>query len=159
MIIWSLLGTSIYILNILYLQCSIVAISFYFTHPLPLWFCFCPSVVVCCLLFVWTFFCHGILLFPSPLVLLQSLVLAALLYRALKPITFFMKLEERSRLRIVTLALQTTKAFNKYFKRASIAAVVVTISAALALINDIWPSLPPSMQALWDNVMKTSKEV
>ncbi|KAG0569653.1 hypothetical protein KC19_6G105000 [Ceratodon purpureus] len=56
-------------------------------------------------------------LLPS---ILLSFTLAFVLRHALQPITFFGKLEERSRLRIITLSLMISKGFASFFNRARI---------------------------------------
>ena len=57
---------------------------------------------------------------------LLSFALAFVLRQALQPIAFFGKLEERSRLRIITLSLMIAKGFASFFNRARI---LVAISA------------------------------
>ena len=51
---------------------------------------------------------------------LLSFTLAFVLRQALLPITFYGKLEERSRLRIITMSLMIAKGFSSFFNRARI---------------------------------------
>lgn len=55
---------------------------------------------------------------------LLSFALAFVLRQALQPIAFFGKLEERSRLRIITLSLMIAKGFASFFSRARILVVI-----------------------------------
>lgn len=66
-------------------------------------------------------------LVPSALL---SLLLAFVLRQALQPISFFGKLEERSRLRIITLSLMIAKGFSSFFNRARI----LVAASAVALL-------------------------
>jgi uncharacterized membrane protein YjjP (DUF1212 family) len=66
-------------------------------------------------------------LVPSALL---SLLLAFVLRQALQPISFFGKLEERSRLRIITLSLMIAKGFSSFFNRARI----LVAASALGLL-------------------------
>lgn len=61
---------------------------------------------------------------------LTSLLLAFVLRVALQPISFFGKLEERSRLRIITLSLMIAKGFSSFFNRARI----LVVASALGLL-------------------------
>lgn len=66
-------------------------------------------------------------LVPSALL---SFLLAFVLRQALQPIAFFGKLEERSRLRIITLSLMIAKGFASFFNRARI----LVAASAFALL-------------------------
>ena len=70
-------------------------------------------------------------LIPSVLV---SFALAFVLRQALQPMAFFGKLEERSRLRLVTLSLMVTKGFASYFNRARILVAISAIGAGFGLL-------------------------
>lgn len=70
-------------------------------------------------------------LIPSVLV---SFALAFVLRQALQPMAFFGKLEERSRLRLVTLSLMVTKGFASYFNRARILVAISAMGAGLGLL-------------------------
>ncbi|XP_024368525.1 uncharacterized protein [Physcomitrium patens] len=65
-------------------------------------------------------------------VTLLPFMLAFVLRQGLQPIAFFGKLEERSRLRIITLSLMIAKGFASYFNRARI--LVVGSAAGLGCI-------------------------
>eukprot|EP00850_Spirogloea_muscicola_P007680 SM000039S14510 [mRNA] locus=s39:528813:529888:+ [translate_table: standard] len=65
----------------------------------------------------------------------QSFALAALAYRAAQPIAFFLQLEERSRLRVLTLALQAIAGLRLYFKRTTIVAASILAATTVGLAS------------------------
>lgn len=87
-------------------------------------------------------------------VTLLPFMLAFVLRQGLQPIAFFGKLEERSRLRIITLSLMIAKGFASYFNRARI--LVVGSAAGLGCIM-----LSNSLEAFkwWPQRINLSKYV
>jgi hypothetical protein len=77
-------------------------------------------------------------LLPS---ILSSLFLAFTLRQVLQPMTFFGKLEERSRLRLVTLCLMILKGFETFFERGRIFLTVSATTIAAGLLVSSWPLL------------------
>jgi hypothetical protein len=77
-------------------------------------------------------------LLPS---MLSSLFLAFALRQVLQPMTFFGKLEERSRLRLVTLSLMIFKGFETFFERGRIFLTVSATAIAAGLLLSSWPLL------------------
>jgi hypothetical protein len=75
-------------------------------------------------------------LLPS---MLSSLFLAFTLRQVLQPMTFFGKLEERSRLRLVTLCLMIFKGFETFFERGRIFLTVSATTIAAGLLVSSWP--------------------
>lgn len=65
---------------------------------------------------------------------LMSFLMAFILRQALQPMAFFGKLEERSRLRIITLSLMISKGFASFFNRAHILVVASAGSVILGLL-------------------------
>lgn len=70
-------------------------------------------------------------LLPSALL---SFTLAFVLRQALQPIAFFGKLEQRSRLRIVTLSLMIAKGFASFFNRARISVAASAVGLICVLL-------------------------
>lgn len=71
-------------------------------------------------------------------VCMSGLVFFGLAYhlkQALKPMAFFTKLEERSRLRIITLSLQVTKSMAAFFQRGYGIGLVLSFTLALNLLS------------------------
>eukprot|EP00850_Spirogloea_muscicola_P008132 SM000042S15399 [mRNA] locus=s42:692189:693259:+ [translate_table: standard] len=65
----------------------------------------------------------------------QSFALAVLAYRAAQPISFLLHLEERSRLRVLTLALQAIAGLRLYFKRTTIVAASILAASTAGLAS------------------------
>ncbi|KAJ7530790.1 hypothetical protein O6H91_14G019300 [Diphasiastrum complanatum] len=67
-----------------------------------------------------------------------AISLAYFLRQAQKSMLFFSKLEDRSRLRIITLSLQVIKAFFEFISRTNVVVRVVSVGVLLTLLVDIW---------------------
>jgi hypothetical protein len=77
-------------------------------------------------------------LLPS---MLSSLFLAFALRQVVQPMTFFGTLEERSRLRLLTLCLMIFKGFETFFERGRIFLTVSAATIAAGLLVSSWPLL------------------
>ncbi|XP_010928498.1 uncharacterized protein [Elaeis guineensis] len=64
--------------------------------------------------------------------------LAFLMRRSLKPITFFRRMEEQGRLRILTLALQASKSLNLLFLRVRVVSTCCILGISAGCLVTIW---------------------
>ncbi|KAL3701164.1 hypothetical protein R1sor_019186 [Riccia sorocarpa] len=71
---------------------------------------------------------------------LMSFIFAYLLRYAESTMEFFSKMEGRSRLRILTLALQVLKGLSQFFQRSGVAVKVAAFTSFVALIKQAFPS-------------------
>lgn len=65
-------------------------------------------------------------------------LLAFLMRRSLKPITFFRKMEEQGRLQILTLTLQVSKSVNDLFLRTRVVSICCILGISSGSLITIW---------------------
>eukprot|EP00897_Mesotaenium_endlicherianum_P009544 jgi/Mesen1/8618/ME000050S08041 len=76
----------------------------------------------------------------------QTFILAYLAHQAAKPLVFLMTMEKRSRLRLVTVALQASKGMADFFSRAALISAVVAIAGIITLGQQVYPAMLPLLQ-------------
>lgn len=90
---------------------------------------------------VWSSYFHGVGLIlgvAQDLAFVMSFLLAYLLHLYGSRVEFFSKIEERSRMRILTLSLQAHKMLSTFFFRSSFLVRAMALCSLLALLGDVY---------------------